>query len=62
VLSRAVAPASARGRGIMLIRACTDSLDLAAVEPHGLAVRFSKRLVRERGARDSFLVPAHSGT
>jgi serine/threonine-protein kinase RsbW len=62
VLFQAVAPASTRGRGIMLIRACTDSLDLAAVEPHGLAVRFSKRLVWEPGAQDSFLMPAAGGT
>ena len=59
--TQAAAPGSTRGRGIMLIRACTDSLDLAAVEPHGLAVRFSKRLVWEPGAQDSFLLSAAGG-
>ena len=53
-----VPPASLRGRGIAIIRACTDSLDLTAVDPHGLAVRFSKRLVWEPGARDRLLAPA----
>jgi serine/threonine-protein kinase RsbW len=53
-----VPPASFRGRGMTIIRACTDSLDLAPVDPHGLAVRFSKRLVWEPGARDRLLVPA----
>jgi len=61
VPAQAGAPGSSRGRGIMLIRACTDSLDLAAVEPNGLAVRFSKRLVWEPGAQDFFLVTAASG-
>jgi serine/threonine-protein kinase RsbW len=55
---RDVPPASLRGRGMAIIRACTDSLDLAPVQPHGLAVRFSKRLVWEPGARARLLAPA----
>ncbi|MEU8615886.1 ATP-binding protein [Actinoplanes sp. NPDC048791] len=62
MLLQPVAPAATRGRGIMLIRACTDSLHLTAVEPHGLTVRFSKRLVWEPGARDLLLLPVAGGT
>jgi serine/threonine-protein kinase RsbW len=51
-------PAAPRGRGMAIIQACTDSLDLTPVRPHGLAVRFSKRLVWEPGARDLLQVPA----
>jgi serine/threonine-protein kinase RsbW len=32
------------GRGLFLIRAYTDALELRPVNPHGLAVRMSKRL------------------
>jgi serine/threonine-protein kinase RsbW len=38
-----------RGRGMAIIRACTDWLELDPVEPHGLAVRFGKRLTWEAG-------------
>ncbi|MFI7543653.1 ATP-binding protein [Actinoplanes sp. NPDC049599] len=53
-----VAPAAHRGRGIMIMQACTDSLDLAPVDPHGLAVRFTKRLAWEPGSPDRLLAPA----
>ena len=33
-----------RGRGLRLIRACTDTLELRPVQPHGLAIRMVKRL------------------
>jgi serine/threonine-protein kinase RsbW len=35
---------SERGRGLLLMRACTDSLELRPVHPHGLAVRMGKQL------------------
>jgi serine/threonine-protein kinase RsbW len=44
------APATAhRGRGMAIIRACSDSLSVDHVLPHGVAVRFSKRLALETG-------------
>ena len=51
-LLHAVGTASVRGRGMAIIRACTDSLDLGAGEPDGLSLRFSKRLEWEPGARE----------
>jgi serine/threonine-protein kinase RsbW len=33
-----------RGRGLLLMRACTDALELRPVHPHGLAVRMNKQL------------------
>jgi serine/threonine-protein kinase RsbW len=33
-----------RGRGLRLIRACTDIVELRPVQPHGLAIRMVKRL------------------
>jgi serine/threonine-protein kinase RsbW len=37
-------PTSLRGRGLQLIHALTDGLELRDVEPHGLAVRMTKPL------------------
>ena len=39
----------ARGRGMKIMQACTDWLELHPVAPHGLAVRFGKRLTWEAG-------------
>jgi serine/threonine-protein kinase RsbW len=47
-----------RGRGIGIIRACTDWLELEPIEPHGLAVRFGKRLTCEPGAVGRRAAPA----
>jgi len=37
-------PSAHRGRGLQLIHAVTDGLELRGVEPHGLAVRMTKLL------------------
>jgi serine/threonine-protein kinase RsbW len=42
---------SEHGRGLVVIRTCTDSLELRPVHPHGLAVRMSKTLTRSRRRR-----------
>jgi serine/threonine-protein kinase RsbW len=47
-----------RGRGLKIIEACTDSMAIEAVEPHGLAIRFQKRLTWEPGASGRFTIPA----
>jgi serine/threonine-protein kinase RsbW len=39
-----------RGRGLRLIRAVTDRLELIPVDPHGLAVRMTKTLAWVAGA------------
>jgi serine/threonine-protein kinase RsbW len=51
-------PVADRGRGIGIIRACTDWLELDPVEPHGLAVRFGKQLSWETGACGRRAAPA----
>jgi hypothetical protein len=38
-------PTYERGRGLSIIAMVTDSLHLTPRRPHGLAVRFTKRLV-----------------
>ncbi|MGX6608523.1 ATP-binding protein [Micromonosporaceae bacterium Da 78-11] len=47
-----------RGRGLKIIRACTDSMGVDVLEPHGLAVRFSKKLVWKPGVGEAFLTSA----
>ena len=37
-------PTAERGRGLQLIQALTDGLELRRVDPHGFAVRMTKRL------------------
>jgi len=37
-------PAHNGGQGMLLIRGCTDALELRSVRPHGLAVRMSREL------------------
>jgi serine/threonine-protein kinase RsbW len=39
-----------RGRGLLLIRALTDGLQMHRVDPHGLAVKMIKTLTWVRGA------------
>jgi serine/threonine-protein kinase RsbW len=43
------------GRGLQLIRACTDGIELLAVHPHGLTIRMTKTLAWESS------VPRHNG-
>jgi serine/threonine-protein kinase RsbW len=47
-----------RGRGLRIIRACTDSMDVDVLEPHGVAVRFTKKLTWEPTISDQFMIPA----
>jgi serine/threonine-protein kinase RsbW len=47
-----------RGRGLRLIRAVTDGLEMRRVDPHGLALRMSKSLT---WARDAPLMRAGIG-
>jgi serine/threonine-protein kinase RsbW len=37
------------GRGLRLIRACVDALELRPVQPHGLAIRMTKKLTWDAG-------------
>jgi serine/threonine-protein kinase RsbW len=41
-------PTTESGRGLEVIRACTDRMELRAVRPHGLAIRMVKALVWDR--------------
>jgi serine/threonine-protein kinase RsbW len=38
-------PTDERGRGLSIMAMCTNSLQISPRRPHGLAVRFTKRLV-----------------
>jgi serine/threonine-protein kinase RsbW len=42
--------AAERGRGLRIIRAYTDALQLRTADPHGLAVRMTKNLIRTTDA------------
>ena len=42
------APTARSGRGLHLIRACTDGMELRAGRPHGLTVRMVKVLAWNR--------------
>jgi serine/threonine-protein kinase RsbW len=44
------APTADSGRGLQLIRACTDRMELRAVRPHGLTIRMTKMLTWESNA------------
>jgi serine/threonine-protein kinase RsbW len=41
-------PTAVSGRGLHIIRACTDEMELRAVRPHGLAIRMVKMLAWDR--------------
>jgi serine/threonine-protein kinase RsbW len=46
------------GRGLHVIRACTDGMEIRAVRPHGLAIRMVKTLTWKPAAKTLRAVPA----